>query len=334
MRSEIVVAILLCLHVANVRANVADSSSIDTTVYLPRTAFTYAGDLRYTPFGGTPRKETEIQPIPTIALGTVYAAMAIGLHINQANAWWKEDRGPFHFQEDWPYALQVDKLGHIYASYTMSTFLGDLFMECGIDHEASTIMGGVFGLAYETYVEVEDGFATKWGFSPSDAISNAVGSGFYVAQHYVPVLENFTPRWSFVPSRWTGDNELNARPTTFIDDYTSTTFWLACDVERLLPSSAAAYWPDWMMLSVGYGVRDYDHVTTEGVHLDPTPRFMVGLDYNWVRILPTSDFGVLNYLRQFLNYVKLPAPTLEFTPTGTRFHLLYPFRINIEGIRF
>ena len=331
---SVIIAIIMACHVAKAVGGVSDTP-IDTTIFMPRSAFTIAGDPRYTPTGGTPRWETDVQTVPTIALGSAYAALAIGLHINQANAWWKDDRGPFNFEEDWPYALQVDKLGHIFAGHFMSTFIGDLLMDCGFKEETATIMGGALGLAYQTYVEVEDGFATKWGFSPSDGVANAVGAGFYVAQYYVPYLQNFTWRWSYVPSRFTGDNELNARPTTFIDDYTSTTFWLAMDVERMLPRDVAASWPDWMMLSVGYGIRDYDHIPQGATEpLEPTRRFMVGLDYNWARIIPDSDIGVVNYIRQLLNHMKLPGPTVEFSHTGTRFHLLYPFRIGIGGIRF
>jgi hypothetical protein len=107
------------------------------------------------------------------------------------------------------------------------------------------------------------------------------------------------------------------------------------DVDRMLPRDIAASWPDWMMLSVGYGIRDYDHIPQGAMEpLEPTRRFMVGLDYNWARIIPDSDIGIVNYIRQLLNHMKLPGPTLEFSHSGTRFHLLYPFRIGIGGIRF
>jgi Predicted periplasmic lipoprotein (DUF2279) len=335
MLSNFVVAVLTacCLLLRAEAAPMeycADSITVDSTYLFPE-EFTYAGDQRVTFLGGTPRRETEIQPIPTIMLGLGYAGIAVGLHINQSNAWWKDNRGPFNIQEDWPYALQVDKLGHIWAGYAMSTLLGDMLMECGVAEEPSVLVGSALGLAYQTYVEVEDGYAQKWGFSPSDAISNALGAGFRIAQYYSPVLQNFTPRWSYVPSNWVGDRGLNSRPKTFIDDYNSTTFWLACDVERLLPAQASHYWPDWMMLSVGYGIRDYEVVLADGTSPGPTSRFMVGIDYNWVRILPPLP-GLLNWVRQSLNYLRLPGPTLEMGPNGTRFHFLYPFRITIVGI--
>lgn len=316
--------------VEDVEQRTRDTAAIDTLQgRLSRDEFTYAGWQRYTFLGRTPLRETEIDPIPTIALAAGYAGFAYGLHVIQANAWWADSRGPFHVVEDIEYAKGLDKGGHFFAAHTMSTLLGDMLMECGFNKEEATLLGGGMGLAYMTYVEVEDGFATKWGFSPSDAIANSVGVGFYVAQHYVPWLENLTPRWSYVPAQWTGARPINERPATFIDDYNSTTFWLAMDVERLLPNGAADIWPDWLMVSVGYGIRNYAVVDGSGGPQPVNGKFLIGLDYNWLKIIPEARFGFFNYVRFFLNRVRLPGPTLEISSEGTRFGLLYPFAIVI-----
>lgn len=304
----------------------------DSTFLFPH-EFTYAGDARTTFLGAMPRRSTTIQPIPTAVVGGAYLGVTIALHQIQANAWWKDERGPFHFQEDWEYAFQVDKFGHCFGGYTMSWLIGDMLMDCGFDVETATIAGGSLGLAYQTYVEVLDGFGTRWGFSPSDAISNTVGAGLYVAQHYSLFLQNFTPRWNYAPPTLTGEHAINNRTANFIDDYNSATFWLACDVERLLPSSWSSYWPDWAMVSVGYGIRDYEVRLPSGELAAAYPRFMVGLDYNWMRILPPLP-GVLNFFRQALNHIRLPGPTVEFSERGTRFHVLYPFVISVANVRF
>ena len=305
------------------------STRADDSLYIPRDQYRYADNPRYTALGGTPRYESEIQPVPVVVLGTVYAGMVIGLHINQRNAWWSNGSGDFHFIEDIEYARGLDKFGHFYTSFCMSTFSSDILMECGLDYTTSTWAGAGLGLAYTTYVEVEDGFAKNWGFSPSDAISNVVGASFLVAQNHVPFLQNFTPRWSFVPAEWTGDRTINERPRTFIDDYNSTTFWLAFNVNNLLPADAAAYWPDWLMVSLGYGIRNYAVNDENGVPIGVTRRYMIGLDYDWVKIIPPSSIGPLNYLRQALNYIRLPGPTLEIGDDGVKFGLLYPFAIVV-----
>ena len=97
----------------------------------------------------------------------------------------------------------------------------------------------------------------------------------------------------------------------------------------MLPATAAEYWPDWMMVSLGYGVRNYDVVDAAGREVGATRRFLIGLDYNWLKIIPPSSVGVLNYLRQALNYIRLPGPTLEIGDEGVKVGVLYPFAIVV-----
>lgn len=319
----------LCLFVVLLNCTARLSAQSDS-LYLRPDEFRYADNQRYTMFGGTPRRVTEIQPIPTIALGAGLTGLAVGLHIHQRNAWWPGgDSATFRFKEDLEYARGLDKWGHVFSSYITATFAGDALMESGFDRRTATWIGGATGLAYTLYVEVMDGFARDWGFSPSDAIADVVGSSFYVAQEYVPYLQNFTLRWSYVPASWVGYPVSNQRQKTFIDDYNSTTFWLACNVNNMLPASAAEYWPDWMMVSVGFGVRNYDVVDANGREVGATRRYLIGLDYDWVKIIPPSSIGVLNYLRQALNYIRLPGPTLEIGDDGVKVGVFYPFAIVV-----
>lgn len=300
------------------------------SLYVPFSEFKYADNQRYTFLGGTPRINTDIQLWPTVGMAGAFSALVVTLHVNQANAWWKDQSGGWRIVEDISYARGLDKFGHVYSGYLLSSLFGDMLMECGLSLEPSVLTGAGMGIAYMTYVEVNDGFAKDWGFSPTDAISNVVGVGYYLAQHYWPFLENFTPRWSYIPPEWTGDRKINKRPiSTFIDDYNGTTFWLAVNVNRLLPQAIEPYWPDWMMISVGYGIRNYAVIDALGRDVDVSRKFLIGIDYDWIKIIPPSDFGFFNYVRQFMNYVRFPGPTLEIGDDGVSFGLLYPFAIVI-----
>lgn len=301
----------------------------DSSLFVPADQFMYADNRRVTFLGGRPLIESDVKAVPLIGMGLGYAAIFTALHINQQNAWWKDQTGGWHVTEDLEYAKFLDKFGHFYTAYAMSTLPADMLMESGMAQTPARWIGAGLGLLYNTYVEVEDGYASHWGFSPSDEIANFCGSAFSLLQYYFPVLENFTPRWSYVPAQWTQDATITDRPATFIDDYNSTTFWLAINVNNLLPGGAKPYWPDWLMVSVGYGIRNYAVTNPDGTHPEVTKRYMVGLDYDWVKILPDADFGFLNYVRQWLNYVRLPGPTLEFTSTGVEFRFLYPFMITV-----
>jgi len=76
---------------------------------------------------------------------------------------------------------------------------------------------------------------------------------------------------------------------------------------------------------VGYGINGY-------YTSNMSRRYVVGLDYNLVELLPDGP-NFWNWLKQTLNLVKWPAPAIEFSSNGTRFHLLYPFTISIGNIQ-
>ncbi len=302
--------------------------------FVPLSQFTYAGQRRYTMDGSLPRLNTKIKPLTTSILGGIYIGTLVWLHIHQQNAWWSGQRGNFHFEEDWQSALQVDKAGHAFGGYITSYVMSEGLMASGFSWNEATILGSAFGLAYQTYVETEDGFAKQWGFSPSDWYFDALGPIFFLSQHYVPALQNITPKWQYIPSEWTGEPVIN-RPRTFIDDYNSSTFWWSLNVYHILPDNLKKYWLPWLNVAVGYGADAVD------VKFDPSGppdqlsqrRYIIGLDYNLVKLLPDGGW-FWNWLRQSLNFLKLPSPAIEFTASGTKFKLLYPFRIKFGDIKF
>lgn len=305
-----------------------------TTEFLPLNQFTYAGAQRYTIDGESPRLTTKIKPVTASIVGGVVLVSGIILHFNQQNAWWSNQRGGFHFTEDWVSALQVDKMGHAFGGYLMAYGMDEALRTSGIDYKTSSILGSAFAVGYQTYVEIEDGFAHDWGFSPSDLYFDIMGPAFYLAQHYVPALQNITPKWQYVPTDWVQKSSLK-RPKTFIDDYNSSTFWYSINVYNILPDNAKKYWVPWLNLAVGYGADATDEQTS----LEGPPdqlskrRYTLSLDYNLVHLLPEGGY-FWNWFRQTLNYIKLPSPALEFSSNGTRFHLLYPFKFDLGGLKF
>jgi hypothetical protein len=323
-----------CQSNTSVDSSFTQNQVCDTTKYLPAKLFTYAGYRRYTINGELPNLKTQIRPATTAVIGSIYLGTLVWLHFHQQNAWWSGNRGKFHFEEDWVSALQVDKAGHAFGSYIMSYFMSESLIASGLSWDDATLWGSIFALTYQSYIETEDGFAKTWGFSPSDFYFDALGSLFFLSQHYVPALQNITPKWQFIPSEWTGEPIIN-RPRTFIDDYNSSTFWWSVNVYNLLPESTKKYWVPWLNLAIGYGA--------DAIDANPDPngppdqlskrRMVIGLDYNLVRLLPDGGW-FWNWFRQSLNLVKLPSPAIEFSNTGTKFILLYPFKINLGGLKF
>jgi hypothetical protein len=310
-------------------STVTASSVEDTSKYLDASKFTYAGQRLYVMNGELPLKETQIRPITASIIGSIYVASIIGLHIHQRNAWWSGQRGNFHFEEDWISALQVDKCGHSYGGYLMAYYTEQSLMASGVNWDDAYLYGAIGGALYQTYVESEDGFSKAWGFSPTDFYFDVIGPIYFLAQHYVPALQNITPKWQYVPTQWSGRPQIN-RPSTPIDDYNASTFWYSIKVYNFLPDDCKKYWPKWLNIAIGYGA-DADVVSTDP-NIPPDElnnrRYTIGLDYDLVDLLPDGGW-FWNWLRQDLNFIKFPSPAVEFSKSGTKFYIAYPFQIKI-----
>ena len=246
-----------------------------------------------------------------VTLGTV-----IPVHLYQQSAWWQGQRAPFRFENDWKYALNVDKVGHMYAGYILSRTFGYMLRWSGLSEHSSTFYGSVFGLTYQMYVEVEDGFHRDYGFSPGDAFSNMVGATIPLAQSTFPVLKNFAFKYSYWPSSNYLD-ELHAGQTrAFLDDYQGTTVWLAVDPHFLMGSGAARVVPAWLGFAVGLAARDLD-LNGNGRRL-----YSLALDYNLSKIETDSD--LLQAIFTLLDYIHLPAPEILFDGKHVRLGVFYP----------
>jgi hypothetical protein len=314
--------------------NAPELNGMDTlNEFVPLSQFTYAGQQRYTLDGSLPRAVTQIKPTNLAILGGLYLGTFVGLHIYQHNAWWKDQRRGFHFEEDWVSALQADKSGHSYGGYMASYLMSEGLMASGFDWNDATLWGAIFGCAYQTYVETNDGFAKEWGFSPSDWYFDVLGPLFFLAQHHVEALQNITPKWQFIPTTWYNEPQI-VRPSTVFDDYNSSSFYWSLNVYNILPDQLKQYWLPWLNIAVGYGANAVDAVSDPNEPPDQLSerRYIVCLDYDLVKLLPSGG-EFWNWLRQSLDLIKFPAPSIEFTGV-TRFRLLYPFHFQIGSIKF
>lgn len=285
----------------------------------------YAGSPRYTLIGKPPYRETHVEAVPAILTGTVVAGIITGIHVYQQDAWWKDRRTGFHFQTDWGYAAQADKVGHFFAGYFTSYIGYESLVASGFSSNTAGWLGPLLAVGFQTYVEVEDGFS-PFGFDPTDQVANMLGPMFLSAQNYVPFLQNFKFKWSYFPSDRLQNGEISGHNTIVIDDYNGQTIWLTAKMSNFLPKSLG--WPEWLRLAVGYGAYNVDQWNLndrgERVLLPAGRRFYVSLDYNLVDMLPDlGSFG--NWLVQTADFIHWPAPALEIGPDlKPKFLLLYP----------
>lgn len=318
------------------------SQEPDTINHISTSEFMFADTRRYLIDGSLPLKTTKIKPISVSIFGASLTGLFIVQHEMQQSTIWK-NVGPFHFTEDYQYSLGADKFGHFYGTYMPSYFMSQVFMSTGFGYDLSHVLGGTLGLLYTSYVEILDGYSKDFGFSPSDWYADFAGASFFVAQHFVPVLQNFQPKFMYVKPSWIG--EKNRREAeSFIDDYSAQTFWMSINIHNLLPKKIKAYWPDFLELTVGYGVFSLCTPSWNGLPCDPgvsepvseaawgNRTLLIGLDYNLVKLLPDGG-SFWNWLKQSLNQFKiLPSPTLAIGRT-TKFYLTFPYPIKIGKVQ-
>jgi hypothetical protein len=250
-----------------------------------------------------PIEKSNINYIKVGAITGVTAGAFWWLHDYQANAWWKDQRGKFHFAEDWDYALSADKLGHFFDGALIQTLYQGAFEWAGFKKTTAMWIGVGFSIACLTDTEIEDGFATSWGFSGGDELANVTGALYPVAQHYWDPLKNFKFKWSYFPSE---ELRNGAKNGVFLDDYSGQTMWLSIDVNNMLPKNAKKFWPEIIDIVFGYGVDYYSDFSKR------YPNWYVGLDLNWEKIIPGNSKFML-WFKNVINHFRFfPLPVMRF----------------------
>ncbi len=248
-----------------------------------------------------------------VGVGTA-GTMAV-IHVYQQHAWWSGQRRSFHVVNDWDYALNIDKIGHFYGATLISNLFSSSLQWAGIERKSAMIYGALLATVFGLYVEFEDGFATDWGFSPGDAGANILGGWYPVAQYYFPFLRNFNFKWSYIPTTQlkTGVKKI------FIDDHEGQTMWLSISVNEFLPSKIEKFYPDFLNIAIGYGVRDLNG------YGGGKREFYIALDYNLEKL--PGDGWLWNFIKKNLNYIRLPGPAVRLTPKVAFFGLFFSKRI-------
>ncbi len=241
--------------------------------------------------------------------GTLLGSMLV-IHFYQQSGWWKDNRAPFHFEEDLVYGLSVDKIGHFYGATLLGFLIERSVRWADVSDESALWIGSGGALLFQTYVEVEDGFSA-WGFDRVDFASDVGGAAWPIARHYVPYLRNFDLKLSYHPSDLLGNPGgvgFKGQKHLIIDDYEGQTFWMSFKVHGLLPESARGFWPEWLCIALGYGARNV-------AGPDPHRVYFLAPDLDMTKILP-HDSALLSTLGELLNFIHMPLPAFRFYPTS------------------
>ena len=256
--------------------------------------------------------ETQINYTALGIIGGVTLGVGTAVHLYQANAWWQEQSSTFKIQNDATYALSLDKLGHFYATALMAHGLSAGLEAANLTIEQSAVYGAIGAFAFETFIEIEDGYGLNWGFSPGDWAADFLGATYTVGQYYFPILKHIQPRASYYPSK---DYRTGVHKGTVSDDYKGQKYWLAFRMKELLPESISEYWPSFLMLSVGMGLSNWDGYG--GGNRD----IYIALDFDAETIPlygPTWQF-----IKNTLNFLHFPMPGIRISPNSAAFVFVY-----------
>lgn len=224
----------------------------------------------------------------------------------------------FNDNNEW---LQMDKVGHAGSVYYLSRWTSGLFRWTGKNDRASAVLGTGSAWLFLLTIEVFDGFSTQWGFSTGDLLANTAGAGLYLGQQLGWKEQRVTFKYSYHK-----DPIAELRPGTFgkdlsenvLKDYNGQTYWLSANIQSFLPDKTM---PSWLNIALGYGAggmiaAEKNAVLDNGI-IDPGTRFRqfyLSPDIDWTRIRTNRKW--LRTVFTALNFIKLPAPTLEFRDNG------------------
>ncbi|MGK7395362.1 MAG: DUF2279 domain-containing protein [Candidatus Cyclobacteriaceae bacterium M3_2C_046] len=255
-----------------------------------------------------------------IGVGLANVAVMAGLN----EVWYKEHpRQSFHFFNDSKDWLQMDKIGHSYSAFHLSQGGYHILRSMGLSDQKSNWIGSIAGFVLISQIELFDGFSAGYGASLSDLGANAFGAGLFFLQQSVWEEPRIYPKFSFQRS-----GMAHLRPELLgynlyeemIKDYNGQTYWLSFDLDALISSKI----PGWCNIGLGYGVQNMIYSDPEKnfeIGMDPYRQYFLSLDLDLKDIKTNKKW--LKYLIYGINMIHIPAPALEMSGRGLKFHWIY-----------
>lgn len=264
-----------------------------------------------------------------------YGATLLGLY----DAWYKNyTQNKFHIFNDSKDWLQMDKMGHAYSAYTESKASMQLWQWTGMPYQQSVWIGGLSGAAYQTVIEILDGYSSEWGWSWADFTANVFGSGLLISQELLWKEQRIDLKFSFHKNNYSTDAILQERANNFfgtnflelmLKDYNAQTYWLSVNLKSFFSKSNL---PNWLNVAMGYSAEgmfssNINHwFDNNGNHIkkydvERYRQWYLSPDINFTKIKTKSKFLKTTFF--VLNCFKFPAPTLGYSKKGVEIKWLY-----------
>lgn len=253
-----------------------------------------------------------------IASGVGYATGLVVLN----HVWYKNtERQAFRIFNDNAEWKQVDKLGHFYSAFYLSYATAKTLRACHVAGRRADITGALTGFLLTVPIEIMDGFSDGYGASAGDLIADAAGPAFFSGQQLAWNEIRIFPKFSFQRTAYPqlrpellGDNLLSE----IVKDYNGQTYWLSFDIDKFIS------FPRWLNIAMGYGAEDMVYARdsqNQAVGHHPFRQYYLAIDFDLSAIKTRSK--LIKTLICVANAIKLPAPAVEFSNKGVRFHAFY-----------
>lgn len=246
-----------------------------------------------------------------------------------ASAWYDDyEKTKLHSFDDSREWLQMDKIGHVYGSWTQSLANNAMWKWTGMERKKRIWLSGLTSFAFQTTIEYLDGKSEKWGWSWADVGANIIGNGSFIAQELAWDEQRIKLKFSFHRKNY-DDPMLNQRsdelfgkslPERALKDYNGQTYWASMNIKDIVPKLKV---PSWLSLAVGYGAdgmfggeeniaKDLNgNITFSRTDIPRYRQWYVSPDIDWTKI--KTDKKGLKFIFALLNAFKFPAPALELS---------------------
>ena len=256
-----------------------------------------------------------------ISEASVYTIALVGL-----NQLWYADypRSKFHFINDNQEWLQMDKMGHMSASYYTGVAGIKAYKWAGFSRKEAIWYGGMTGSIFLTVIEVLDGTSQEWGASFGDLIANTTGSFLAIGQSLKWNEQRIQLKYSYRPTRFAAENPEQLGGNYLeraLKDYNGQTYWLTFNMKSLLNIENENF-PNWLSLALGYGADFMRYpYPKEGKPIWRKRQYLVSFDVDLNKIKTKSK--IVNSVLHTFGFLKFPMPTFEFSNGNISFHPIY-----------
>lgn len=256
-----------------------------------------------------------------------YAAATYTVSMLALHQLWYADQesGSFQIFNDNAEWLQVDKVGHAYSAYAISSFSYELLRKRESFDLKPAIVSSASSLIFLSTIEIFDGFSSEWGFSWGDMLANTAGVGVFFAQEAIFKKQIMRLKFSYQPTTYRelrpnllGKNELQG----IFKDYNGQVYWASINLSEL----SEKVQPKWLNLALGYGamgmVSANQNSFSDQYSLSRKRQYFLSLDIDFTKI-NTSKAWVKTALK-VINVIKVPSPTMKLNQGGgSKFYWLY-----------